>query len=255
VSRFAVTRVTNSCVLLEFDECAVLTDPWFTERWHLHRAEALGLTVDDLPPLTAIIASHPVTNHWDITAFANYRYKDRTRVITSTAHMSRKARAIGFTDVRQLGHGEELTLPGDVRLEAIRDRGPVGTSSNVYVLTRDSLRVLFGGEARNLTTLRSYLIDHPPVDLALLPVNGLHVPGGPRLVMTAHQAVEATAALGADTLIPIHDAHARDPVWAFIRRNGSTEDALRYAQSHHPGVTVVSLPPGVRWERPDDADG
>jgi L-ascorbate metabolism protein UlaG (beta-lactamase superfamily) len=249
VTRFAVTRATNSCVLLEFDDCAVLTDPWFTERWHLHRAEPLGLTVDDLPPLTAIIASHPVVNHRDIAAFADYQHKDRTQVITSTARMSRKAKAIGFTDVRVLAHGEELTLPGDVRLEAIRDPGPVGTSSNVYVLTRGSLRVLFGGEARNLTTLRDYRTDHPAVDVALLPVNGLHVPGGPKLVMTAHEAVDATVELGADTLIPIHDAHANDPVWFFLRRNGSADDARRYAQSHHPGVAVVPIPPGVRWER------
>ncbi|MEU8525899.1 MULTISPECIES: hypothetical protein [Streptomyces] len=33
----AVTRVANSCVLIEMHGCAVLTDPFFTERWHVRR--------------------------------------------------------------------------------------------------------------------------------------------------------------------------------------------------------------------------
>jgi L-ascorbate metabolism protein UlaG (beta-lactamase superfamily) len=59
----AVTRVVNSCVLLELDGHAVLTDPWFTERWFLRRGEPLGLRVAELPPLAAIVVTNPATNH------------------------------------------------------------------------------------------------------------------------------------------------------------------------------------------------
>jgi L-ascorbate metabolism protein UlaG (beta-lactamase superfamily) len=245
---FAATRVNNSCVLLEFDHMAVLTDPWFDERWHLRRGERLGLGVADLPELAAILGSHFFPNHWDIGALAAYPHKDRTADITSHPRMTSRARACGFGLVRELGDASALTLGDDLKAEAIRDQGPLGLSSNIYVLSHGGLRVLFGGEARNLATLRAYRAGHPPVDIAFLPVNGLHVPGGPRLVMSAQQAVEAAVTLGATTLIPIHDAHARDLPWFFIRRNGSAEEAQRYAQRRHPALRVEVLEPGVRSE-------
>ncbi len=66
----ALTRVANACVLLELDGHAVLTDPWFTERWYLRRGEPLGLPVASLPPLAAIVVSNAAVNHWDLRALA-----------------------------------------------------------------------------------------------------------------------------------------------------------------------------------------
>jgi L-ascorbate metabolism protein UlaG (beta-lactamase superfamily) len=185
VTELAVTRVANSCVLLELGRHAVLTDPWFRERWHLHRGEPLGLTVADLPVLTAILGSHAFPNHWDVDAFEHYAPKDRTVVVVENARMARRARAVGFGHVVQSGDGDELMLTDDLRLEVVGDRGPAGQSSNLYVLTCGDRRVLVGGEARNVATVAAYRAAHAPVDVALLPVNGLHVPVGPRLVMNA----------------------------------------------------------------------
>ena len=39
---FSVTRVINSCVLLQFGKDAVLTDPYFTKRWHMKWNEPVG---------------------------------------------------------------------------------------------------------------------------------------------------------------------------------------------------------------------
>jgi DNA-binding PadR family transcriptional regulator len=61
----AITRVANACVVVELDGHTVLTDPWFTERWYLRRGEPLGMTVAELPPLTAIVATSFAVNHWD----------------------------------------------------------------------------------------------------------------------------------------------------------------------------------------------
>ncbi|WP_182872849.1 hypothetical protein [Microbispora sp. H10670] len=44
-------------------------------------------------------------------------------------------------------------------------------------------RLFFGGEIAKVTLLERYRAEHPPVDLALLPVNGLRPLCGPPLVM------------------------------------------------------------------------
>jgi L-ascorbate metabolism protein UlaG (beta-lactamase superfamily) len=250
----AVTRIVNSCVLLELRGRAVLTDPWFTERWHLHRGEGLGRSVSELPPLAAIVGSHFVPNHWDIRALAG---DDGPRlsapVVTSHPRMTRQARAAGFTDVYQLAPGDHVDLDGDVRIEALAAGAPFGLANNSYVLSVQGLRVFFGGEARDLEPIRRYAQAAPPVDVALLPVNGLHVFLGPGLVMDAPTAVEAAGLLGARTLVPIHDAHARDFPYAFVRRSSTGNDARAVAAETAPALDVVLLHTGVRWEWSSEA--
>ena len=245
----AVTRIVNSCVLLEMRGRAVLTDPWFTERWHLHRGEGLGRSVADLPRLTAIVGSHLVPNHWDIRALAG---DDGQRlsvpVITSHHRMTRQAHSAGFTAVYQLAPGDHVDLDGDVRVEALAAGAPFDLKNNSYVLSVPGLRVFFGGEARDLAPIRRHADAAPPVDVALLPVNGLHVLFGPDLVMDAANAVEAARLLGARALVPIHDAHARDFPYAFVRRSSTGNDARAVAVTAAPALDVVLLHTGVRWE-------
>src|SRR5262245_15434653 len=100
--KLVLTRVANACVLLELDGHAVLTDPWFTERWYLRRGEPLGLPVAELPPLTAIVASSFAANHWDLRALAQYRHKASTSVYVSAERMARQARALGYRSVEVL---------------------------------------------------------------------------------------------------------------------------------------------------------
>jgi L-ascorbate metabolism protein UlaG (beta-lactamase superfamily) len=144
----AVTRIVNSCALLELGDRAVLTDPWFSERWHLHRGEGLGCTVDELPRLAAIVGSHLVPNHWNIGALADDAVRRPTPVLTSHPRMTCQARAAGFTDVHQPAPGDDVEL-GGVRVEALAAGAPFGLSNNSSVLTVPGHRVFFGGEARS----------------------------------------------------------------------------------------------------------
>jgi L-ascorbate metabolism protein UlaG (beta-lactamase superfamily) len=66
----AVTRIAHASVLLDFDGVRVLTDPWFTEKWHYHQGEPLGLRLEELPRLDLIVASHAHYDHFDIRALA-----------------------------------------------------------------------------------------------------------------------------------------------------------------------------------------
>ncbi|HEY6796602.1 MAG TPA: hypothetical protein VI248_18155 [Kineosporiaceae bacterium] len=58
------------------------------------------------------------------------------------------------------------------------------------------------------------------------------------------KAVAGARVLGARVLLPVQDAHARDPLSWVFRRHGSAADAVAMAAA---GLDVVCLPPGSRW--------
>ncbi len=243
-----VTRIANSCALLDFDGDIVLTDPYFTERWHLHRGEPLGMTIDQLPRLCAIVVSHFFPNHWDTRGLAQFAHKAETPVFVPTDRMAKSARELGFERVTRAMWGERHPITERVRLEVVEaHRGPGGQVNN-YVVATDDVSVFFGGEARDLGSLRAYRAAHDAVDVAMLPVNGLHVPvTGPQIVMNSDESVEGARILGARSFVPIHDAYGHDLVWAFLRRGGSAEAAVNASK---PGdAEVVCLGTGLPWSR------
>ena len=243
----AITRITKSCVLLEFGQEAVLTDPWFTERWHLHRGEPLGMAVEELPALAAIVASNFFIDHWDMPAFASYPHKATTPVYVCTEKMVHQARAVGFSQVARVHWGETLQISERLKLEVVAADAVRGLQTNNYVISTRSVRVFFGGEARSLEPLRAYRKEHPPVDVVLAPVNGFGPIIGPKLVMASREAIEATKILGGDTLVPIHDAVGRDPWRAVMRTRGSTEETVLLAAAMSDAPRVRALKPGERW--------
>lgn len=237
----AVTRVNNSCVLLEMDGHAVLTDPWFIERWWLRRGEPLGLQVEDLPPLTAVVVTNIATNHWDLRALRLLPAKASTPLYVPTVGMARQARGLGFARAERLRWGESRELAPGLRLQVVPAGRTAIFPNNAYVFDTAAGRVFFGGEIADADGLER----HRPVDLALLPVNGLRSPIGQRLVMGPAEAVAGSAALGAPVLVPIHDAHGHDPFSRLFRPGGTAADAVRLAG---PELVVADLPPGKRWE-------
>jgi L-ascorbate metabolism protein UlaG (beta-lactamase superfamily) len=246
-STIAITRVVNSCVLLEMDGHAVLTDPWFTERWWLRRGEPLGLCIPDLPPLTAIVVTNLATNHWDLRALRDLPAKESTPLYVPTRGMARRARSLGFLRAERLTWGETRDIAPGVSLRVVPSGRTLVWPNNAYVFTAAGGRVFFGGEMGEVAPLERYRAEHPQVDLALLPVNGLRPLFGPSLVMGPGQAVAGSSALGARVLVPVHDAHGHDPLSWLFRTAGTASDAVALAG---PELRVMDLPTGKRWELP-----
>jgi L-ascorbate metabolism protein UlaG (beta-lactamase superfamily) len=157
--------------------------------------------------------------------------------------MARVARAAGFPHTVRLTAGVS-TVVGPLRVDAFSGGG-FGPRTNIYVLSTGDRRVLFGGEAGDIGAIRSWTAAHGPVDVALLPVNGLAVLGR-ALVMSAAEAVAAADAAGAHTLYAIHDAHHGDLVWSFIRRRSTAADCLPVRDRIAPHLRVVDVPTGRR---------
>ncbi|WP_106402876.1 MBL fold metallo-hydrolase [Actinocorallia populi] len=241
----AVTRVVNSCVLLELDGHAVLTDPWFTERWWLRRGEPLGLRIGDLPPLSAIVVTNPATNHWDLRGLRGLPAKETTPLYVPTPGMARRARRLGFLRAEHLGWGRIRDIAPGVSMLVVPSGRTLVWPNNAYAFEAAGGRVFFGGEIAEVGPVEEYRAGRPPVDLAVLPVNGLRPLFGPRLVMGPEQAVAGASALGARVLVPVHDAHGHDPLSRFFRTGGTASDAARLAG---PGLLVADLPTGERWE-------
>ncbi|MBP2706371.1 MBL fold metallo-hydrolase [Microbispora sp. RL4-1S] len=239
----AVTRVVNSCVLLELDGHAVLTDPWFTERWFLRRGEPLGLRVADLPPLAAVVVTNLAANHSDLRALRALAGPDSPPVYVPTSRMARRAAALGFRHAERLRWGQEREVAPGLSMRVVPAGRTLVWPNNAYVFTTPGCRVFFGGEIAEVTPLKRYRAGHRPVDLALLPVNGLRPLLGPRLVMGPAQAVAGASVLGAKALVPVHDAHGRDPLSVLFRIAGTASDAVALAG---PDLSVVDLPTGER---------
>ncbi|MBC6456621.1 MBL fold metallo-hydrolase [Actinomadura sp. HBU206391] len=243
----AVTRVVNSCVLLELDGHVVLTDPWFTQRWWLRRGEPLGLRLQDLPPLAAIVVTNLATNHWDLRALRSLPAKESTPLYVPTSGMARRARALGFLRAERLGWGRSRDIAPGVSMRVVPSGRTLVWPNNAYVFDSAGGRVFFGGEIAEVAPLERYRAEQPSVDLALLPVNGLRPPLGPRMVMGPKQAVAGSSVLGARVLVPVHDAHGDDLLSRLFRTSGNASDAVRLAG---PDLLVTDLPTGERWELP-----
>ena len=57
----SITRIVNACALITIGDEAVLTDPYFEERWFIRMREPIGMTAAELPKLAAIITESAFT--------------------------------------------------------------------------------------------------------------------------------------------------------------------------------------------------
>lgn len=247
-SSLSITRVVNSCVLLQFGNDAVLTDPYFTKRWYMKWSEPIGMTVSQLPKLAAIIGGHSVFDHWQMSSLKSYEYKDETPVFVATRSMARKAKAAGFKHVEVLEWNDTRHISDQLSLEVVVAHQALGLRVNNYVLSTPDLTVFCGTEARDLEPIRQYASNRPDMDVVLVPVNGVHLFGRLKLVMNGKDAVATTRILGSKTLVPIHDSHTHIPFLADV--TSSASEAAEEARAADDGIEVVRLKSGQEWEYP-----
>ena len=244
-----ITRVINACVLLEIGEDVVLTDPYFRNPGYHGIEEPVGMPVEALPKLSAIIGCLGVFDHWQIRSLDSYAYKQQTPIFCATNSMARKAKAAGFTQVEVVQWNEARQISERLSLEVLPAQHAAGMRVNNYLLDTPNLRIFFGSEACDLKPLREYRerANSRPIDVVFAPVNGLKLFGLLKLVMGGEEAVEATRILGAKTLVPIHDAHRRNLLF-MVSPSSSGASAQAAAKVMGDEIHVVRLATGERWE-------
>lgn len=238
-----VTRVTHSCVLLDFGGTRLLTDPWFSERAGYRRTEPLGMTVAGLPRLDAVVVSHAHYDHYDMQAFSAYPHKDvPIYVVHGTAEPARKA---GFTHVVELEAWQRFAV-GPVAATATPAKH--GVPEITYVFQWAGLTVFFGADTLLIPELRQVAERFPAIDLALVPVNGLRIrPALNRqVVMSAREAAQLCALMRPRVAVPIHYAFTGGPLGdrLLLKYDGTAEEFAREAARTAPTTEVRILAPG-----------
>ena len=238
---WAITRLHNAMVIIEIDDATILTDPWFVDSRAFDGCSPLG--VGDLPRLTAIIGCHWVKDHWGMKQMASYPYK-ATPVYVSEANMAEQAQKYGFDNVEVLEWDQARTLTDKVTLRALEEHIGRGNRSNNYAIAGSEGRLFFGGEVLDLEAIERCGQTYGPFDVAIGPVNGVHLLGR-QLTVTAAEMVQATRLLGAPKLLPIHDEHKSFGPLLKISSSARDLDNL-----DHEGIDVIELALGERYAAP-----
>lgn len=242
-----VRRIVHASTLIEFGPHAVLTDPWFSQRYGHLWGEPLGLELAELPRLTGVVVSHKDYDHFDMKAFA--RYPDKGVPIAVRRGSARIARAVGFANVTELEPWESTQIgPVKVTAAPAKHKEALGVPQNTYVLEHGGFTVFFGGDTLFIDDFREVARRFPDIDLALLPINGLTIRplGNKRVVMDAEEAARLTALLNPRVVVPIHYRYQATPYRRpLIRYERDPGAFVRRAEELAPRTEVRVLEPGA----------
>jgi L-ascorbate metabolism protein UlaG (beta-lactamase superfamily) len=243
MSTVTITRITHSCVLLDFDGTRILTDPWFSERPGYYRGEPLGIALDALPQLDGVVVSHAHYDHYDIDAFQ--AYPDKQVPIVVKRGTAGPALKVGFKNVTELDPWETTTL-GMVKVTGTPAKH--GVPENTYVLESGDFTVYFGGDTLLIPELNEIATRFPSLDLALLPINGLHIRPlfNRKVVMSAQDAAELCAILHPRVVVPIHYTFTAGPLRdrLLLKYDGTPNQFVQTVMQRSRKTFVRILAPG-----------
>jgi L-ascorbate metabolism protein UlaG (beta-lactamase superfamily) len=239
-----VTMVRCATLILEWGGVRLLTDPWFA--MHLRGLPCFrrpGLTPAQVGRLDAVLASHLHPDHFDRRALARLAPPPPLVLLPPGAR-----RALGPqwpASHREQAPWESARLGGlTVTAVPARHTGPAPEEINFVLDLPGWGRVFFGGDARlDRPLLREVAARCAPVRLALLPVGGTRILGR-RTVMGPDDALEAALALGADTVIPIHQGGLWLSVPPLSLHPGRARHLVDLARRSGAGLRVLVLAEG-----------
>ncbi|GAB3168380.1 MBL fold metallo-hydrolase [Amycolatopsis stemonae] len=242
----AVTRIAHACQLIELGDLRILTDPWFTEKATYHQGERVAMPVSALGRLDAVVISHEHYDHCDLDALLAGGLDPATPLV-GPGTVTAIAKAKGFTTLHTVEAWESARV-GDLTVTATP--GQHGVHEVTFVLQAGGRTLFFGGDSLRVPELDQIPDRLGPVDLTILPTNGLCIrPANlAQVVMNAEQAAELTAVLRPTLAIPHHYAFHSGYLGDRLITKGD-QDPRHYADAVArlaPDVEVRIALPGVR---------
>lgn len=239
------TRIGHASQVIEIGDTRVLTDPWFTRTATYYQGEPVASTVAGLGRIDAVVVTHEHYDHCDLDALVAGGF-DLGIPLIGPGTVAAIAREKGFRDIRAIEAWESTTV-ADVTVTAAP--GQHGVHEVTFVIEGGGRAVFFGGDSLRVPELDTIPERFGPIDLAILPTNGLCVrPMGLRqVVMDAEEAAGLTAALRPTLAVPHH--YAFHSGWLGDRMiTKGDQDPRHYADAVAriaPGIDVRLVLPGV----------
>lgn len=241
-------RLGHSTLLMKLRGEFWLTDPVFAERASPFRRigpkrfHAPPISLENLPPLRAVILSH---DHYD--------HLDRNTVVALAATTSLFITPLGVGDrliewgidakkVRQLDWWQSIDVDGlaltATPAQHFSGRSLFDGNSTLWaswVIADDALRVFFSGDTGYFDGFRTIGERLGPFDVTLIET-GAYDPQWPYVHMQPDETVQAHIDLRGRTLIPIH--------------NGTFDLAMHRWQEPFERVTALAMARGVGLSTP-----
>ncbi|OMC04752.1 MBL fold metallo-hydrolase [Mycobacterium sp. NS-7484] len=223
-----VTFVGNATTLIAVDGITLLTDPNFLHRGqHAYlgygllskRLKEPALTIEELPPVDAVLLSHMHGDHWDRVT---QRKLDHTLPILTTPHAAKRlehrgfGQAVGMTtwQSHRIVKGDTTvtvtSLPGRHAPTPLdRLLPPVMGSMVEFANAGATRRLYISGDTLFVDELREIPVRFSSIDLGVLHLGGTRLPAGPKLpgltvTMDARQGADLVELLDLPKMIPVH---------------------------------------------------
>ncbi|WP_066902274.1 MBL fold metallo-hydrolase [Mycolicibacterium houstonense] len=224
-----VTFIGNATTLIAVDGITLLTDPNFLHRGqHAYLGYGLlskrlrqpALTVEQLPPVDAVLLSHMHGDHWDRVT---QRKLDRTLPILTTPHAAKRLVRRGFGQAQGLTTWQSHRIVnGDLAVTVTSLPGrhaptpvdrllpPVMGSMIEFTDGTATRRLYVSGDTLFVDELREIPVRFSSIELGILHLGGTRLPAGSRLpfgltvTMDARQGADLVELLDLPRMIPVH---------------------------------------------------
>jgi L-ascorbate metabolism protein UlaG (beta-lactamase superfamily) len=217
-SGLRITWLGHSTMLLESDGVRVLTDPVFADRASPvsfagpRRFHAVPATIEQLPPLDAVLLSH---DHYDHLCASSIRALARLRVpVVTSLGVGAHLEQLGVDPrvITELDWWEEHTLPGGrlsftaTPAQHFSGRALGGRNATLWsswVIATDRRRLFFSGDTGLTDEFATVGERFGPFDVVMLEIGAWH-PAWGDIHLGPENALRAFELLGGGTLLPVH---------------------------------------------------
>ncbi|MBN4080551.1 MBL fold metallo-hydrolase [Beggiatoa alba] len=239
--RNSIIWLGHATTLFNIDGKTFITDPVLSNCLALlKRKNTLGLRLEQLPKIDAILISHAHMDHFHKSTLKRMN-KNITLILPK--ELVAEARALGFNRVLGIIQGETINI-GSIKVSAKPVKHAVPSLS--YII-EGSKSVYFGGDSAYFAGYKSIGQDHN-IDIALLPIGPIHAESLKAHHLTPAQAITAFHDLKAQHILPIHHSTFRQGpamIWPFF--DITDEIKLFRYQLKHQGLLKRALivEPGI----------
>lgn len=205
---YSITFIGHATLLIHLNDVNILTDPNFNN-WStiLRRSREAGMKIQNLPPIDAILISHPHYDHLDKSTLEQL---PKDIPIAISKGNGKLLSAWGFKNVKELNPWDTLAIK-DAAIIAVPAKHSGSRNSPWinplkalgYIVQREKT-IYFAGDTGLSEEFRK-IGKSVRIDIALLPIGAYR----PRWFMRNHHmgpedALEAMTLLSTSEMIPIH---------------------------------------------------